>query len=750
MQRFIQTLILFLALNVSAATYYVDFDAGNDANAGTLGAPFRTIPGTRNSSDTGFKQAAWNTITTSAKVAGGDTIIVKGNYGSADGGGCIYIDPSYYTDNLSSAFDQITIRTDSTFGGTNDVVLDMTGITAGIAAILIKVDGVTIKQGTGAGRIQINNCVQEGIQLKEKDIGAAQRKSWFQGIDLNSNGTAWTTYPVAAGKGQMNLRWIDGCIVTNCIADGTGSQYSNGFLFGDNGKYTLNTTFINCISRNHKGDLATDDSGLGSKLFNGTNAIIFGFLSYNNLKGMDIGEQQAAYTFQGSVGIYNSTFRSNVWGLNWNWSADPLSSTAKYRMANCIVVSNLFEGSHFYSSPWQALVAHNVYAYNGAADQDGAYSGQMQINNDKTVNGDIGGVGITMDIYNNVFYRGYECVFAGGYYNELTQVLTQKSDYNVYAQSTTDGGIFAQWGYYGPDAANVFWGSPWFVGSGSGNWFNYYGKSSTAPTAGGNGHRGSDANSTIILTGDSENSDANFWDVAYPTYRTKTKRTGFNLTTHPLWDSTYMGKDFAGNDRTRFTIGIYDLDPTAVGGGGAGGTFADNSAITINAVNQATPYPSTITVTGTASVTNVTVQIIGFSHTDPRDVEMLLVAPNGASVVLMSDGWDPTDAVSANLTFSDLGTAIPGTACVTGTYAPTDTAPTGDIYGSPAPAAPFGTTLAALLSGGVNGTWTLYIQDDSGGDAGSISGGWSLIFSAPSGGGGSTSVVTGLKPGFKF
>jgi uncharacterized repeat protein (TIGR01451 family) len=45
---------------------------------------------------------------------------------------------------------------------------------------------------------------------------------------------------------------------------------------------------------------------------------------------------------------------------------------------------------------------------------------------------------------------------------------------------------------------------------------------------------------------------------------------------------------------------------------------------------------------------------------------------------------------------------------------------------SPAPAAPYGTAMASVAASGANGTWSLYVLDDSNGDAGNIASGWSL------------------------
>ena len=65
------------------------------------------------------------------------------------------------------------------------------------------------------------------------------------------------------------------------------------------------------------------------------------------------------------------------------------------------------------------------------------------------------------------------------------------------------------------------------------------------------------------------------------------------------------------------------------------GTFSNPAAITINDAAVASPYPSTINVSGLGgTVTRVTVRLIGLSHTFPDDIDMLLVGPGGHVAVL--------------------------------------------------------------------------------------------------------------------
>ncbi len=182
----------------------------------------------------------------------------------------------------------------------------------------------------------------------------------------------------------------------------------------------------------------------------------------------------------------------------------------------------------------------------------------------------------------------------------------------------------------------------------------------------------------------------------------------------------------------------------------SGQTFSNSAAITIPDSGSSTPYPSNITVAGApTSISAATVTLSGFSHTFPADVDILLVSPTGRKFILLSDTGSGTDAVNANVTFSDAAGGPP-TTIVTGTFRPADTT-SGDTFGAPAPAGPYlspapvgSATLTSAFTGVAggdpNGTWSLYVVDDAGGDLGSISGGWSLTLT-------STTPVCSSTPG---
>ena len=160
-------------------------------------------------------------------------------------------------------------------------------------------------------------------------------------------------------------------------------------------------------------------------------------------------------------------------------------------------------------------------------------------------------------------------------------------------------------------------------------------------------------------------------------------------------------------------------------------TFANAAPITIPDSGAGAPYPSTIDVSGlTRTVTDVNIVLAGFSHTFPDDVDVLLVGPGGQTCVLMADTGGGSDVAGCDLTFDDAAASgLPDSSqIVPGTYRPTVFG-TGFNGPSPAPAGPYGATLAGFNGVGPNGTWQLFVLDDLGMDAGAISGGWSLVIS---------------------
>jgi subtilisin family serine protease len=145
------------------------------------------------------------------------------------------------------------------------------------------------------------------------------------------------------------------------------------------------------------------------------------------------------------------------------------------------------------------------------------------------------------------------------------------------------------------------------------------------------------------------------------------------------------------------------------------------SAISIQSVGRAAPYPSSVVVpVGTGVVTKIQVVLSGLTHMFTDEVDVLLVGPGGQKCVLMADVSG--NASNVTLTFDDAGTPLQD-ASTSGTYRPTNN---GAVFSSPAPGGPYGSSLSVFNGTPAAGTWSLFVMDDAAGDGGSIDS-WSLL-----------------------
>jgi hypothetical protein len=174
-------------------------------------------------------------------------------------------------------------------------------------------------------------------------------------------------------------------------------------------------------------------------------------------------------------------------------------------------------------------------------------------------------------------------------------------------------------------------------------------------------------------------------------------------------------------------------------------TVFAGGAITFNDTATATPYPSSILVSGLFNqITSVTLTLTNFTRSArPDDIDILLVGPTGATLLVFSDvGGNGGATGTLTFTLSDLaGSFLPDSGpLVSGTFKPTNESLAAETsFPGPAPAAPYGnpgpgggggsaTLFSQFGNTNPNGTWSLYIVDDttgSGGETGSITS-WSL------------------------
>jgi uncharacterized repeat protein (TIGR01451 family) len=151
----------------------------------------------------------------------------------------------------------------------------------------------------------------------------------------------------------------------------------------------------------------------------------------------------------------------------------------------------------------------------------------------------------------------------------------------------------------------------------------------------------------------------------------------------------------------------------------------------------ANPYPSAMVVSNiNGDVSAVTVTVSNLIHSFPNDIGMLLVGPSGASCVLMSAAAnESTITTPITVTFDQNAALVvpPYGEIVSGSYQPADYyasqhGTTETFSKSPVPVGPYNTNLAVFAGTSANGTWSLYIEDDTDGDAGTNLNGWGLAF----------------------
>ncbi|RIK02164.1 MAG: hypothetical protein DCC48_18425 [Acidobacteria bacterium] len=182
--------------------------------------------------------------------------------------------------------------------------------------------------------------------------------------------------------------------------------------------------------------------------------------------------------------------------------------------------------------------------------------------------------------------------------------------------------------------------------------------------------------------------------------------------------------------------------PIRVGDSGTAtyGPFENPEPITIPEGQVSIPYPSEILVSGVpAGAGDLSLALRGFSHPfSPRDIDMMLTSPSGASFVFLSfiGGFEPasTDLLMRDDAISRVPLEGP---LSDGTFQATNYGCC-DYMPPPAPtwpnpqARPAGLeTFSSTFGGGdPNGIWELYAKDRIGWGGGSVDGGWTLEFRA--------------------
>jgi subtilisin-like proprotein convertase family protein len=156
-----------------------------------------------------------------------------------------------------------------------------------------------------------------------------------------------------------------------------------------------------------------------------------------------------------------------------------------------------------------------------------------------------------------------------------------------------------------------------------------------------------------------------------------------------------------------------------------------------NTMGPASRYPATIHVRGEPSngLSRVEVVLRNLRHAYPGDLDILLVSPSGAKIMLMSDAGSSFAVTNATLVFHPDSDGLapppentPLQSDSTWHYSAANYGEQEVALPGGAPTGPYSTDLGDLVGANPNGIWELYIYDDKAGHSGVLVGSWGLRF----------------------
>ena len=529
------------------ATYYIDFENGDNTNSGTSeGNAWLQIPGTRNVADTDDAETSWGsgTISTSNKVQPGDVFRIKpGTTYDSSVGGKILIDTDYYSDSATVENPITFIAYQAWSGASGSITFDGTGITTGGI-------GFGIFQVSLIGGFNFDGQITDGFIFQNSPNGGICQytTSTTEGISVSyskfyNNQTAISGDQASASC--IELWNADGGVIDHCEFDGNDQARSGlGLRIGEDGARCLDITVSNCVGHGFYG---TDDGGMAFKAFN-SNVTYTNCIGYNCYKGFDLGEQGSTDTWDFTYKLVNCESYENNFGVNFNCGNVDLTGTVNFYLINSIVRDNSEDGSNIYAGPYNLYIVHSIYDGNDANLKVGpeipaVYTDETQIR---------------VYIYNSIFYKptgDYTNLGTSSFINDTTN-FQMDNDYNSYAQYNTE--LFYAWDYIEGGGANkeYHYGSTGNEGPGntSREWYTEYSDSTTPPTNS-NGHYHCDANSKG--TGCDDTTLPPFIDIGSNNYFLTETYAGTDLSGKG-WYIDEMGVDRNGNTRTNWDIGIYE------------------------------------------------------------------------------------------------------------------------------------------------------------------------------------------------
>jgi subtilisin-like proprotein convertase family protein len=172
-------------------------------------------------------------------------------------------------------------------------------------------------------------------------------------------------------------------------------------------------------------------------------------------------------------------------------------------------------------------------------------------------------------------------------------------------------------------------------------------------------------------------------------------------------------------------------------------TFASGKPILIPAgapasrKGPADPYPAAIDVSGFkhGEITDVNLVLTDLTHSHYDDLDVLLSTSDGHRALVMSDVGDIHDVADEEIDLvldDEAAASMPGEGeyLRSGTFRPTNLVGyTVDTFDAPAPAPDGNVALSSFDGANPNGTWQVWVMDNSNGNYGDI-GSWALEITA--------------------
>ncbi len=402
-----------------AATYYVDPSSGNDTNPGTSqSSAWKTIPGTRTTSDSGFLRNAWGSISSGNKISAGDTIYLKaGTSHTSANGGRIVMDSTFYNNGTSGS--PIKVLVSPTWGSGNFTV-DGSGISIPtyFGLVYTRISYLTLSGASASRRLVVKDgSVSEGYNvLIYGKSGAHTKGVRLEYADI-SNGPL----------GNVGVGYSDGGVIKNALIHNASQSGIHLGLAADIPNYGWLLEDLD-IYDNGLTSSGTENLPHGLQIVGSFDVTVRRVKSHGNRRdGFDFGT--AAYNNAGSMSaivIDSASYNNGEDGFGVNGG----TGSVDVDYVNVIAFNNSVSGWQIYDGP-------NIGIYHSVAHSNGSnpsFGGNILTYTDG------GYPPPKITLRNNIFYKPKKFAQIGSYNSPGGNPIIS-SDYNIYVPRSSDSEI---------------------------------------------------------------------------------------------------------------------------------------------------------------------------------------------------------------------------------------------------------------------------------------------------------------------